>query len=297
MKHAKFVIPTRSAHHLLSGAKPSLSKSTRIITPTPNKEGLYHFPDGEAYLRIPGLKRAQHIVILHSGYPDPNGGLIELYMMLDIIGAYAPKAKIDVVFACMPYARQDNAYYDGELNMAQTIILTLIKRYDVRHIWTIDAHFAHEKWVRGLPLTNITAYTNLLMSEASGDHPGIIFMAPDAGSSRRTHLKGAKKKRKNSYNVTLDLDQRFAHVVEGQIIGVVDDLLSTGTTLERFYQKVKGYGAREVYTLITHGVNPSGIERTLSLYDGLYMTNTVDSPHANVPINEHIWLMIERNLE
>lgn len=301
MNPTKLVIATQAARHLLVGVAPSLSTSTQIVSPTPNKEGLYHFPDGEVYLRIPGLNHVERVVILHSGYPDPNAGLIELYMMLDIIQNYS-SAKVDVYFACMPYARQDNAYYDGELNMAWALIDTLRSRYRVRRIWTVDAHFVNKNWagVEDLAkngVTNVTAYTELLMDRARQDHPSIMFMAPDAGSTRRTHLKGAKKKRETSYSVTVDLDKKFANQVRGKVIGVVDDLLSTGTTLERFYQKVKSYGAREVYALITHGVNSSGIDRTLALYDGLYLTNTINQPQANVLLNKHIWLLIERNLE
>lgn len=98
-------------------------------------------------------------------------------------------------------------------------------------------------------------------------------------------------------NNNVDLGEAFAEKVKDKIIGVVDDMLSTGTTLERFYHEVKKCGAREVYALITHGVNPSGISRIKALYDGLYLTNTVNVPEANVMLNQHVWFQIERNLE
>jgi phosphoribosylpyrophosphate synthetase len=187
------IISTRAARHLLVGAKPIISKATEIIMPEPNKEGSYVFPDGELYFRVSGLKHTRRVVILHSGYPDPNGGLIELYMLLNIVRLYAPLAKINIVFASMPYARQDKAYYDGELNAAKTLIETLVKCYGVKWIWTIDAHFANERWLRGLPFTNITACTDHLIAEARHDHPEMILMAPDAGSNPQNAHQGSQE--------------------------------------------------------------------------------------------------------
>ncbi|MDD5165046.1 MAG: ribose-phosphate pyrophosphokinase-like domain-containing protein [Candidatus Pacebacteria bacterium] len=295
MKKLHVVIPTTTVRHLFAEHAQANIMSGNIVIPTGNKEGAYRFPDGEVYLRVPGLKHAEKIIVVHSGYPDPNGGLIELYMLLDIIEQYNPRAQINVVFTCIPYARQDKAYYEGELNAAQTLINTLTGRYGVSRVTTIDAHFAHERWTKKLPITNVSAVGHL-KDTAAAEHPGIIFMAPDAGSTRRTHIKGATKQRLNSYNVTVDIGNSLSASMNGQTIGVVDDILATGTTLERFYQEAKRNGAKKVFALITHGCNPAGIERIKALYDGLYLTNSINRPEANVQLDKMLWALIIRTL-
>lgn len=298
MKQPHLVIPTTGARHLFPlGANTLMTVGAKLIIPTPNKEGAYRFPDGEVYLRVPGLKQAKRVTVIHSGYPDPNGGLIELYMLLAIIGQGSRHCAINVIFTAIPYARQDKAYYDGELNAAKTLLDTLRVHYDVRRIMTIDAHFANERWTkRFVPsFINISA-TELLMHDALMNDPDIVFMAPDAGSTRRIHIKGAKKHRQNSYSVTVDVGASFAEKIKGRTVGVVDDILATGTTLERFYREVKKMGAKKVVALITHGVNPEGIQRTQALYDHLYLTDTINRPQANVTVDSLIWKLIVRSM-
>ena len=298
MKMKHLIIPTSSARHFFTFKLPALiPKNAEVVLPTGNKEGRYRFPDGEVYLRVPEAIHASDVTIVHSGYPDPNDGLIELYMLLNVIGQYSQLRRLglEVIFTAMPYARQDKAYYQGELNAAETLCKTLVRKYGVTQITTIDAHFANERWVKKLPIFNVSA-SGMLIDAARRDRPGIIFMAPDAGSTRRAHIKGAKKIRKNSYEVQVSLGDEFSRMVKGRVVGVVDDILATGTTLERFYHETKKNGADKVFALITHGVCQEGINRTRSLYDGLYLTNTINGPEANVPVNDLVWSLILKSI-
>ena len=293
MKKKHVVIVTQSAQHLFPANRRTIVGMSRaaqpaIVFPTANKEGLYRFPDGEVYLRVPGLKHIERATIVHSGYPDPSGGIIELLMILNILRKYAPNMeRAHVIFTSMQYARQDNAWYDGELNMAQMLIDMLDLRFGVNAISTIDAHFAREDWVRPYSiLTDVSAVENL-MDKAIADYPGIIFVTPDAGAQRRIRIKmaaGAKKKRANSFDVSVMLDEKFASVIKGKVVGVVDDILSTGNTLVRFAEQARKLGAKKVVALITHGVGSAGISRVQKEFDGLYLTNTINHPEANVDI-------------
>ncbi len=279
------------------GLAELLPAGTRIVKPTPNKEGKFNFPDGEIYLRLPHLKDVGNITIVHSGYPNPNDGLIELYMMLDIIrGHKNALGKIHIVFASFPYARQDNSYYDGELNAARELLRTLIDK-GASSFSVIDAHFAGESWTRSLPIENVSMTENL-MQYAQLSHPGIVFMTPDAGSRRRTRIKsGTTKTRTNSFEVEVKSDDMFRDQVSGKIVAVVDDLLSTGMTLQRFLTEAKRSGAKKVAALVTHGVNPAGIELTKSTFDGgLFMTNTIDRPEANIDATQTVWGLIQKDV-
>jgi ribose-phosphate pyrophosphokinase len=201
-----------------------------------------------------------------------------------------------VIFTAMPYARQDKAYYRGELNAAETLCKTLLKRYGVGQITTIDAHFANEGWSRKLPIFNVSA-SGTLIDAARADHPGIVFMAPDAGSTRRSRIKGAKKIRKNSYEVQVSLGEEFSDIIKGRDVAVVDDILATGTTLECFYHEARKSGAEKVFALITHGVCREGIDRIHAVYDGLYMTNSVKWSESNVPVNDLVWGLILKGIK
>ena len=292
MKKTHVVIPTPVTLHLFQrGASIrdpiALPYYACLIIPTPHKGGLYHFPDGEVYLRIPNLTGAKKVTVVHSGYPYPNAGLIELYMTLEIVRATATVKEIEIIFTSMPYARQDTVRQDGEVAMAEALIARLINDYGVSKITTIDAHFAGEKWVKKYPLVNVSALS-ILIDEARCDYGNdIFFITPDAGSARRTHIKGAHKDRHNSYEVSIDFGKEdLAHILKKKrVIGVVDDILSTGGTLEKFLETLRRKGVKStVIALITHGVNADGVERVRRLYDHLYITNTINCPGVNVSV-------------
>ena len=81
-----FIVPTSQAIHL---AKIIAKKTDiKIIYPKKyKKERKRYFPDGEVYLKIPeiGLLKRKRIIVLHSGRPRLNSGLIELEMVLEIL--------------------------------------------------------------------------------------------------------------------------------------------------------------------------------------------------------------------
>lgn len=275
------IIPTTTAEHLahqLAG-QPAL----RIIFPEKNKEGRRHFPDGEIYTRISAIRELTgRVVVLHAGMPQPNAGLVELGMLLDILTT-STASRLEVFFSYAPYGMQDKVFRDGEINAAESIIKKLVSYYSVKKIYTIDAHFFGRPWTSAYPLVNISAVEQLKQT-ARHDYPDIIFMTPDEGASRRIGLKGTSKKRIHSYEVEINSDDEFKQKIQGQTIGVIDDLLETGGTLERFYQHCHELGAKKLVALITHGVLPSGIARTKKTYEKLYLCNTIAVPEANVDI-------------
>jgi ribose-phosphate pyrophosphokinase len=82
--------------------------------------------------------------------------------------------------------------------------------------------------------------------------------------------------------------QKLQKFIRGRIVAVVDDLLETGGTLERFLRECKKYGAQKVIALVTHGVLKSGIQRTKKKYAKLYLTNTINQLQTNVDITKLI---------
>ena len=77
---------TSTTEHLLENLKKK-AKGLKFILPEKNKEGKRFFPDGEVYMRIRGVKnlKGKRVVVLHSGAPNPNDGLIELKLLLHIL--------------------------------------------------------------------------------------------------------------------------------------------------------------------------------------------------------------------
>lgn len=276
------IIPTIRAEHLVNLMK--LPKNYEIMMPLGNKEGQRFFPDSEVYVRLPDFisEIEGRVVVIHSGQSDPNKGLVELQMILSVLRK--TKARIEVFFSYFPYSMQDHAFNPGETNAAEDLVSKLCDYYKVKKIYTLDAHFFGKGWVSKYPISNVSA-VELLKKRALKKYPKAIFMAPDAGSQRRVGLKGAQKKRKNSFEVTLECDEDFKKSVKGKIVGVVDDLVETGGTISKFADLCRTYGAKDVIALVTHGVLISGIKRLETVYKDVYITNSIKREDSNVDVS------------
>ena len=281
------IISISQAEHI---GKSLAKRGLKVIFLEKNREGKRYFPDGEIYVKISKVGKIKgRTIILHSGAPNPNDGLIELEMILEILKKSKAKP-IEVFFTYFPYGRQDNIFERGETKAAENLIRKLIGYYGVSKIYVIDAHFWGREWVKRYSIINVSA-VDLLTQSALKDYPEAIFLPPDIGSERRTgfKLKGLEKKRIDSYLVKIKSSEEFKEIVKGKTVGVIDDIVATGTTLISFYEKCKKYGAKEVLALITHGVLLEGIEKIKSKYSKLYLTNTIDRDEANVDITDLIF--------
>ncbi|MFQ5621736.1 MAG: ribose-phosphate diphosphokinase, partial [Candidatus Nanoarchaeia archaeon] len=270
------LIPTTYAEHI---GKMFLDKEgVDVIFPDKNKDGKRYFPDGEVYTRfstINELSEADRVVMLHSGAPRPNDGLVELQWLSKIISK-SSAYPIELFFTYYPYGMQDNVFRNGEVNAAMEMTNTS----NVDNIYVIDAHFGGRDWVKKHPITNISAFP-LLKKEFEEFFSGPFeYVAPDKGSARRCGIElYLEKVRIDSHTVEIMVPEHVKPRIKGKTVGIVDDILETGGTMETAYDKCKECGAKEIAALITHGVLLEGIRRVWKKYDSnLYLTNTIYQP-------------------
>ena len=255
----KFIILTSGAEHLAKNLqKLSAKTDSEVITLAKNKDNSRIFPDGEIYARIPGINKLENkkVTVVHSGMPNPNDGLAELELAIQILKN--TKAKIEVFFAYFPYGMQDAAFEAGEANAAEELIKKFTDYYGIKKIYVLDPHFGKRSWQNKYPIINISAVP-LLVKKAKKDFGSdILFLSCDKGGKRRTGISGTEKKRLDSFKVEF-----LSHNIDfkGKNIAVVDDIIETGGTLLKFYKLAKDSGAKNVIALITHGVLPEGIKK------------------------------------
>lgn len=278
-----FIIPTSSVEHL---TKPLVrTRIFKVIFPGLNRDGKRYFPDGEVYLKISEANRlrGKRVIVLHSGMPRPNEGLIELELILQILKDN--KIKPEVFFTYFPYGMRDKVFERGETNVAENLIEKLVNYYRVKKIYIIDAHFWGKKWVKKYPIVNISAVPILIEKARKDFGENILFLSPDIGGEKRTGLLGMKKKRVNSHRVEIS---SLPLKLKGKVVGIVDDLLETGGTLLKAYQQCKKNKAKRVIAIISHGVLSSGVARVKKKYSKLYLTNTIKQKEANIDISNLI---------
>ena len=262
------------------------TKDFEIVFPDLSRDGKRYFPDGEIYMKIfkANKLRNKRVIVLHSGAPEPNEGLIELELILQILRDN--NVRPEIFFSYFPYGMQDKVFEKGETNVAENLIEKLINYYKVKKIYVIDPHFGGRKWIKKYPLIDVSAIP-ILIEAAKGDFgEDILFLSPDIGGKRRTGVsEGMKKERLTSFKVKMvSPELNF----KGKVIGVIDDMIKTGGTLLKFQEIAKKSGAEKIIALITHGVIPSGVSKIKKKYSKLYLTNTIKQKESNVDITELI---------
>ena len=279
-----YLIPTTTTEHLVKNLSAT-EKNLKIVFPDLSRDGKRLFPDGEIYVKILKTRRLKNkrVIVLHSGAPKPNEGLMELELILQILRDN--KIEPEVFFAYFPYGMQDKVFEKGETNVAENLIEKLINYYKVRKIYTIDPHFGGRKWAKKYPIISISAVPILIEKAKEDFGKNILFLSPDIGGKRRTKIPGFKKKRLNSFDVKIFSPSSN---LKGKIVGVVDDMIKTGGTLLKFYKIAKKAGAKKIIALITHGVMPDGISKIKRRYLKLYLTNTIKRKDSNVDITDLI---------
>jgi len=286
-----YLISTSTAEYLV-GNILSKSKNFKVIFPLKNRARERCFPDGEVYMRLPSIpllgkggveNHKKRVIVLHSGAPKPNEGLVELELILQILKD--KKIKPELFFTYFPYGMQDEVFKKGETNAVKNLIEKFIYYYQVKKIYTIDAHFWKRDWVKKYPLINASAVPILIKKAKENFGKNVLFLSPDIGGERRTKFLGMKKKRLDSFRVKIFSAKLN---LEGKIVAVIDDMIKTGGTLLKFYQIAKRSRAKTVIALVTHGVLPLGVSKIKKKYSKLYLTNTIKQKESNVDITDLI---------
>jgi len=284
-----YLIPTSTTKHLVKGIK---TKEVEIISPDLSKDGKRYFPNGEVYIKILNLNKLKNsrVVVLHSGAPKPNEGLVELELILQILRDN--NIKPEVFFSYFPYGMQDKVFEKGETNVAENLIEKLVNYYGVKKIYVIDPHFGGRKWAKKYPIISISAVPILIEKAKEDFGKNILFLSPDIGGQRRTGFSGIKKERLDSFKVKM-FSQNLN--LKGKIVAVVDDMIKTGGTLLKFAEIAKNSGVKKIIALVTHGIIPSGISKIQKKYSKLYLTNTIQQKSSNIDITDLILKAISKS--
>lgn len=232
------IILTSKVQHLARNIQAE-NKDSKVIFPDLSRDEKRYFPDGEIYMGISKANKlfGKRVIVLHSGAPKPNEGLVELELILQILRDN--RVKPEVFFTYFPYGMQDKVFERGETNVAENLIEKLVNYYKVKKIYIIDAHFWGRKWVKKYPIINISAVPLLVEMAKKDFGENILILSPDIGGQRRTKISGFKKERLDSFNVRI-LSSKLN--LKGRIVAVVDDMIKTGGTLLKFYEIAKKSG-------------------------------------------------------
>ena len=263
------------------------------------------FPDGEGYVRVPSdaidAVRAEPVVLVSNTYPD--SGAVQTVLLLEALADVRkgelsnlkkeePQSLDDVgpgIYLAIPYfgySRQDKRFSKGEALSARVIAEILERSCD--GIAILDLHEPAVLEGMGVPMQFVSSMPEIaerLQTEVSPD----FILSPDKGAIARatevagligcefSYLEKTRVDARTIEHTPKDLD------VNGKVVAIVDDMISTGGTICRASDALRRQGAVEVHAACTHGLFTGGaILRLASHVDGVHSTDSLPNPRAVV---------------
>ncbi len=226
------------------------------------------FEDGEHKARPLVNVRGRDVFVIHSLYGDEEQGVNDkLLWLLFFIGALkdASAERVTAVVPYLCYARKDRKTKPRD-PVTTRYVACLFEAAGADRVVTMDVHnlAAFQNAFRR-PTDHLEArplFVRHLAPRLSGD---VVVVSPDVGGVKRAEafresLEGALKR-----PVASAFMEKFrsAGVVSGEaLVGevrgktaiILDDLISTGTTLRRAVKACQRQGAEHILAAATHGL-------------------------------------------
>jgi len=251
------------------------------------------FEDGEHKARPLISVRGQDAYLLQSlhGGPDasPNDKLCRLLFLAGALRD-AGAARVTAVIPYLAYARKDRRTQSRD-PITTRYVAQLIEAVGVDRVVAVDVHniAAFENAFRR-PTVHLEArplFVAHLAPLLRGQQVAVV--SPDAGGAKRAELLRESLAEALGAEIRLAFleKRRSGGVVSGQeaVVGgvegcaavIVDDLVSTGTTLARAAAACRAQGALATYAVVTHGLFTGDAERVVAGagFERLVITNTV----------------------
>jgi ribose-phosphate pyrophosphokinase len=221
---------------------------------------VHRFPDGESRVRLPSQLPPQ--VILCRSLDHPNDKLIELLLTAETARESGVE-RLTLVAPYLCYMRQDIAFHPGEAVSQRIVGRFLAGLFDC--VITIDAHLHRidrlDQALPGIQAINLSAgplLSEYLKQRTTPEQ--CLLVGPDSESaqwveaiadSAEREFVIASKQRFGDRQVEISLPE---HAYAGKQILLIDDVISTGTTLCRVATDLMDRGVASIDALVTHAL-------------------------------------------
>lgn len=274
---------------------------------SPNIE-IKKFPDGESYVRIPMLEQCanQPVTVLYRLFPDQNQSLFELLLIVDELAYH--DCQVTVVAPYLPYSRQDKKVLEGEIPGGK-VVCKLLAQAGCKKLITLDCHFLKQEGDfthADLPIKNVSMNSQLIDYAKTEVFNGEEFeiIAPDQGASYMVAKEGGQTMTKTREGYTggaiiyRDVEKMEGQLdVHGKNVLILDDMISTGSTMIKAIERMREAGAKKIACAATHGLFlGNSLDKLEALCDAVFVTDSIPSLAAKVSIkpqfDDHIQTLL-----
>jgi ribose-phosphate pyrophosphokinase len=183
---------------------------------------------------------------------------MELLILTDCLRR-ASAERITAVIPYFGYARQDRKA-EGRVPITAKLVANLITTAGTDRVLAVDLHAPQIQGFFDIPVDHLHAGKVLLSHFQKLTIPNLVVVSPDVGGIK---MARAYAKRLGAELAIVDKrrsgpkDVEAVHVigeVEGRNAILVDDMISTGTSVAEAARTLRQHGAKQVFLCATHPV-------------------------------------------
>jgi ribose-phosphate pyrophosphokinase len=216
------------------------------------------FPDGEMQIEIQESVRGRDVFLLQSASPPVEQHLMELLLLADACRR-AGAGRLTGVIPYFGYARQDRR--TDRRSLGARVAANVIATAGFDRLMLIDAHAPAIEGFFDIPIDHLTAVPLLARAAAPSIRDNSVVVAPDLGAVKlaREYARLLQVPMAFVHKTRLNGEKVEAHGVIGEVRNlaplIVDDMLSTGGTIEAAMGALRAAGAVEPMSVaVTHAL-------------------------------------------
>jgi ribose-phosphate pyrophosphokinase len=249
------------------------------------------FPDGESKITFGGIPKRSVVLVVQSTYPPVDTNLLQA---LSIISqAKKASSKIYAIIPYMGYARQDRQFLSGEV-VTMSIVAKMLQAAGTKKVIFVDIHSKAALNHFKIPIENVSAIPKLAIYFRKMKLKNPLVVSPDMGGSLRakefagllnTDFITLKKSRNRNTGKVLIQSSRVD--VHGRDLILVDDIISTGSSIIKATQFLKRKKCKRVFVACTHGLFIADAERKIKKAGAsqIISTNTIPRSTSKVDVS------------
>lgn len=250
------------------------------------------FEDGEHKTRSLENVRNQDVFVIHSLYSDDQHSVNDklcrlLFFISSLKDASAKKVTAVIPYLC--YARKDRRTKSRD-PVTTRYVARLIEASGADGVVTMDVHNLQAfQNAFNIPAENLEAkklFADYLFTILKKEK--LVILSPDFGGVKRAEQLSEAMYALWQQELPFALMEKYRSGgkvsgetitgdIKGKTVVIIDDLISTGGTIGRTVTACKNQGAKQVYTLATHGLFTGNPAETLKepLLRQVIVTNTI----------------------
>jgi ribose-phosphate pyrophosphokinase len=198
---------------------------------------LERFPDGELHIELQESVRGHDVYLVQPTCPPVDEHLFELLLMADACRR-AGAIHLTAVIPYFGYARQDRRAH-GREPLSVRLIADLLAKSGIQRVVAVDLHSQGVESAFAIPVEHVSAVAILAEGVRSSVPRNAVVVSPDLGAVNMAE-RYAKildlpvaiihKTRISGAEVSV---QRIVGDVYAKEVVIVDDMISTGGTVEK----------------------------------------------------------------